>query len=70
MLRDDDVVEEEESALVLDRMAVATVRGRKNNNCIIYSFLKDGESSYLECRYRSVFGVDESVDIKMPWTPN
>ena len=44
MLRDDDVVEEEESALVLDRMAVATVRGRKNNNCIIYSFLKDGES--------------------------
>ena len=42
MLRDDVVEEgEEESALVLDRMVAATVRGRKNNNCIIYSFLAD-----------------------------
>lgn len=32
MLRDDNG-EEKESALVLDRMAAATVRGRKNN-CI------------------------------------
>lgn len=31
--RDDDDVEGEESALVLDRMAAATMRGRKNN-CI------------------------------------
>ncbi len=47
MLRDDDVVEEEESALVLDRMVAATVRGRKNNNCIIYSFLADMSESCL-----------------------